>query len=157
MDSGGLIYGRCLLNFHVKLPFCDIGDTLLLFPMDWWLPGASLLLSFLCVATSGVIHYLPKRPFSLMNNTSPSHPETMKQTDCSSRGIPPPPSTADHDSCVPLPARLAPGTSPLPLSLLMDSFPLSHCLAVPIVWACCLVHGAAFLNSTLDGGVFFFV
>lgn len=27
MDSGGLIYGRCLLNFHVKLPFCDIEDT----------------------------------------------------------------------------------------------------------------------------------
>lgn len=28
MDSEGVIYGSCLLSFHVKLPFCDIDGSL---------------------------------------------------------------------------------------------------------------------------------
>lgn len=152
MGSEGLIFGRCLLNFHVKLPFCDIEDMLLLFSVDWWFPGASLLFIFLCVATSGVTHYLPKRPFSLMNNTSPSHPETMKQTDCSSRGSPLP---LQIMTVVSPPSEPGPRNIPsFPFFVNGQLFFVTLSLAVPIVWACSLAHRAVFLNSTLDGGVF---
>lgn len=68
VDSEGLIYGGFLLNFRVKLPFCDTEDMLLLFPVGWWFPGASLLFIFLffslCVTTSGVTYYLLKKGLS---------------------------------------------------------------------------------------------
>lgn len=144
VDSEGFIYGECLLNFHVRLPFCDTEDMLLLFPVDWWFPGASLLFTlFFCVCGYIWCDILSseERPFSLMNNTSPSHPETREQTDCCSKGITGTPFHSRSWQLCLLPASLAPVTSPLPLSLLMDSFSLSH-LAVPIVWVCCWVHRA---------------
>lgn len=80
MDSEGFIYGGCLLSFHVKLPFCDVDGLLFCYFQRTGDP-LSLSLLFFFLATSGVAHYLLKELFSLINSTSPSHPETMRQKD----------------------------------------------------------------------------
>lgn len=90
-----------------------------------------------------------ERPFSLMNNTSPSHPETREQTDCSSRGITGTPFLIWSWQLCPLPGSLAPGTSPLPLSLLRTVFLCHTCLGLLLG-----TQSWSFLNSTLEAGVF---
>lgn len=119
-----------------------------------------LFIFYFFVATSGVTHCLPKGLFSLINNTSPSHPETMRQKDWSSRGIDPTPVTADHDSCVPSPRSWHSGTSSIPFFVngqlfFFPSFFVTLCL-LGCVHCLDLILGSysSFLNSTLDGGVF---